>query len=33
MATTNDGSSDGIRLQKVLASACVGSRRACEALN
>ena len=32
MATTNDGTSDGIRLQKVLAAAGIGSRRACEAL-
>ena len=32
MATTNDGNADGIRLQKVLAAAGVGSRRACEAM-
>jgi 16S rRNA U516 pseudouridylate synthase RsuA-like enzyme len=32
MATTNDGTSDGIRLQKVLAAAGIGSRRACEAM-
>ncbi len=32
IATTSDDSSDGTRLQKVLAAAGVGSRRACEVL-
>ena len=32
MATTNDGTAAGIRLQKVLAAAGIGSRRACEVM-